>query len=82
MSELKTDEFHKDLCDLIDLYASDEQERRKYIRLLRDFEESWRDTIQITGATWEHTTLLNVEVEPWNKELAQQHIDNEEKQIE
>lgn len=81
MSNLKADEFHKDLCDLIDLYASDREERRKYIHLLAEFGISWEDTINVTGATWDSTVLLGVEVEPWDKELAQQYIDKDIKEL-
>lgn len=46
------DEFFVELCDLIEKYEEDEEERERYIRAVLEFGEVWLSNLHMTGNTW------------------------------
>ena len=45
-------DFFVDLCELIEEYEDDEEERERYIRAVLEFGEIWLSNLHTTGSTW------------------------------
>jgi len=45
-------QFFVELCELIEEYEEDEEERERFIRATLEFGEVWLSNLHMTGSTW------------------------------